>query len=85
MRSAGPVIVGPRVLCGDTGDPGMQVAFQALGAIEMGQPVSEPEQEATKKRHNGERLLFDELSVGWRPRRLHLFHGRFADRDKIDP
>ena len=47
-----------------TGDHRVQVSFQALGAVHVGQPVGQPEKEPAEKGDHGERLLLDQFRVG---------------------
>ena len=71
------------VVGGHTGDHRMQILFQAFGAVQVGQPVGQPEQESTQKGDHGECLLLDQFPVGWCANGLGLCDGRFADRDEL--
>ena len=46
---------------------GMQILFQALGAVHVGQAVGQPEEESSEKSDHGKRLLLDQFLIGGAP------------------
>jgi cytochrome P450 len=77
-RSPGEPVIG-----GHPGDHGMQISFQALGAVHVGQSVCQPEEETTEKGDHGECLLLDQFPVGRLFGRLNLGDSCLADGDEL--